>query len=414
MQQRKIHYQLEPLYDTTLVKSCLLIEACAPIRLDLELVLRRYFEQNLKRLFIAPDQTEPCSVVLDGNYDVVVLNGIAPSCLRLPDSINTTATTKPLMIALVEDPNVYHAHPLIDYFLPSDTNALQFEVHLEELLEVHTVLNHYPWLRINENIGKPLALLHRSEGAVLFRVAADTGDQVVKYFKLDTHLLAPHHFQVFLALVEKLKSLQHAGVVNIIKVEATTEGVYVVMEYVEGTTLKDWLWDDPLPPLSQRLQWYRGVVEAVGVLHQAGIVHGDLKSSNIMIRDNDQPVLLDFGLDGQLLREAGALGEGEIYGTPYYVSPELIMGDPLDHQADIYALGVLFYELLTGQKPYQATSLDLILRKHMLAPIPTLPEHLHVFQPLLKHLMAKIPESRVPSAQYLLQALDELALQGIA
>jgi serine/threonine-protein kinase/serine/threonine-protein kinase PpkA len=116
-------------------------------------------------------------------------------------------------------------------------------------------------------------------------------------------------------------------------------------------------------------------------------------------------------LDGQLLREAGALGESEIYGTPYYVSPELIMGDPLDHQADLYALGILFYEMLTGQKPYQGGSLDLILRKHMLAPIPKLPDSLVLFQPLLQKLMAKIPESRFSSAQQMLQALDEVTLQ---
>lgn len=409
MQPKPISYELEPVNEPSFDR-CLLIESCIPIRLDLELVLRRYFEHHLKRIVLASETKDGVFIPLHNSYRLVVLSGVILSQLQwtLPPA---HSNNKPLVIALVDESQAKASHLGVDYYLPSNTTALQFETCLEELLEVQNILNRYPWLSINKELGQPLEMLHRSEGAVLFRVEAKQTDHVVKHFKLDTQLLAPHHFDSFLALVAKLKALRHEGVVRIVDAQASTSGVYVVMEYVDGITLKDWLWDEPLPDLKLRLQWYKGIVEAVGVLHEAGIVHGDLKSSNIIIRADNQPVLLDFGLDGQLLREAGALGESEIYGTPYYVSPELIMGDPLDHQADLYALGILFYEMLTGQKPYQGGSLDLILRKHMLAPIPKLPDSLVLFQPLLQKLMAKIPESRFPSAQQMLQALDEVTLQ---
>ncbi|WP_020560366.1 serine/threonine protein kinase [Thiofilum flexile] len=294
--------------------------------------------------------------------------------------------------------------PLYDYLhIKQDT---KYAEGIAPLLQAPIAMNPYPWPKMDESPkSRSVQLLHRSEGAILFKLTTSTTERVIKHFRLNTQLLKEAHFEAFLELVAKLKALHHQGVVTILQAHASTQGIYVVMEYVEGVTLKDWLRDEPLPALEQRLAWYQKIVEAVNVLHQAGIVHGDLKSSNIMIRSNNQPVLLDFGLDGQLLREAGALAEGEIYGTPYYVSPELIMGDPLDQQADIYALGVLFYEILTGQKPYQGRSLDLILRKHMLAPIPKLPDDLARYQPILNQTMAKIPESRFASAQQLLAAL---------
>lgn len=406
MYERTSSYQLEPVTKVKELRSCLLVEGSVP-RLDLELMLRRQLGGEVKRLFLPTHTNEVLNLGSSGyGYDLIILNNIP---LERVVGLDAKLAQHALIIALVShETNVDTLHLPIHYYLPTSIVAWQFELCVEQLLKLQIILRHYPWLKMNEFQGRPLQLLHRSEGAVLFKLSTPPTERVIKYFKLDTQLLDAHHFEVFLALVAKLKALKHRGVVTLLEAHASAQGVYVIMEYVEGITLKDWLRDEPLPPLEQRLKWYQEIVEAVNALHQAGIVHGDLKSSNIIINQNDQPVLLDFGLDGQLLREAGALAEGEIYGTPYYVSPETIMGDPLDQQADIYALGVLFYEVLTGQKPYQGRSLELILRKHMLAPIPTLPASLNRYQPILNKVMAKIPESRFVSAQSLQQALQEI------
>lgn len=407
MYERTSNYQLEPSNDAKALKSCLLVEGSIP-RLDLELIVRKQLNCEVKRLFLPSDSAEILNANLGYHYDLILLNNVPLDRLQGLDK----ATLATLVIALVDQHNPLPVHSLpIHYYLPLHIVAWQFAACVKQLFKLQVILGHYPWLKMNESQGRALQLLHRSEGAVLFKLSTPPTERVIKYFKLDTERLAEHHFEVFLALVAKLQALQHRGVVPILEAQANTQGVYVVMEYVEGITLKDWLRDEPLPALKRRLIWFQEVVEAVSRLHQAGIVHGDLKSSNIMIRYDDQPVLLDFGLDGQLLREAGALAEGEIYGTPYYVSPELIMGDPLDQQADIYALGVLFYEVLMGQKPYQGRALDLILRKHMLAPIPTLPESLASYQPVLNQAMAKIPESRFATAQQFLIALQKPSLQ---
>ena len=103
--------------------------------------------------------------------------------------------------------------------------------------------------------------------------------------------------------------------------------------------------------------------------------------------------------------------EDEIYCTPYYVSPERIMGDVPDERADLYALGVILYEMLIGQKPYESRSLEELLKKHAIAPIPRLPTQYAHYQPLLDKLLAKFPESRIQSAAEVVELLHEQRLQ---
>ena len=126
------------------------------------------------------------------------------------------------------------------------------------------------------------------------------------------------------------------------------------------------------------------------------------------MRSDDSLALLDFGLETRLLVAAGFISEDEIYCTPYYVSPERIIGDPPDERADLYALGVILYELLVGHKPYESTSLEELLKKHALAPIPRLPVALSAYQPLLNGLLAKFPENRLQSTDVVVRLLQEI------
>lgn len=191
----------------------------------------------------------------------------------------------------------------------------------------------------------------------------------------------------------------HPGLARVLDANTYQDAVYLVMEYVEGQTLRTLLNETPRPDTAQILIWFEQIMRSLGAMHDIDLLHLDLKSSNIMVRPNGQTVLLDFGIEGRLLVETGFLRPSEIYCTPFYVSPERIVGEPPSVQSDLYALGVLFYEMLVGEKPYTGASLSSILQQHLFEPIPDLPTPFAHYQPLLNSLMAKSLELR-PASTY--------------
>ena len=115
------------------------------------------------------------------------------------------------------------------------------------------------------------------------------------------------------------------------------------------------------------------------------------------MRDDVFPVLLDYGIESSVMLSSGFLQEDQIYCTPFYVSPERVIGEPATIQSDLYALGVLLYEMLVGEKPYTGSNLGEILQKQLFDPLPELPTNLASYQPLLNSLLAKLPEQRPAS-----------------
>jgi serine/threonine-protein kinase PpkA len=107
--------------------------------------------------------------------------------------------------------------------------------------------------------------------------------------------------------------------------------------------------------------------------------------------------------------DAGTTGVGQVLGSPYYISPEQSQGQRVDVRTDLYSLGVMFYEMLTGQRPYGGRSAVAIMAQHANSPVPVLPEGTALQQPLLDRLMAKQPSARYGSADELLADLDPLA-----
>ena len=121
-----------------------------------------------------------------------------------------------------------------------------------------------------------------------------------------------------------------------------------------------------------------------------------------MLRSDGSIALIDFGLAKRMRLEQEITGSGQIFGTPYYMSPEQGHANEVDARSDIYSLGVIFYEMLTGEKPYQASNAMGIIFKHSQAPVPMLPHRLGQYQALINLMMAKKPEDR-------LQRADEVA-----
>jgi serine/threonine-protein kinase/serine/threonine-protein kinase PpkA len=262
-------------------------------------------------------------------------------------------------------------------------------------------------------VWKCVDVLHDSVNAVIFLAENPQGMKVaIKRFKFSTAGLDTALVDDFLLMTRALGLLDTRGLVRLLDVGIAGEALYMVMEYLPGDTLRMRLSQKPLPPLSLRLQWFEGITRALGAVHGLGLLHLDLKTSNILLREDDTPALLDFGMETRLLVEAGVMREDEIYCTPYYVSPERIIGDTPDERADLYALGVILYELLVGHKPYESASLEGLLKKHALAPIPRLPDTYSAYQPLIDGLLAKFPEGRLQSAAEVVHLLHKIINDG--
>ncbi|SEA80919.1 Serine/threonine protein kinase [Thiothrix caldifontis] len=254
-----------------------------------------------------------------------------------------------------------------------------------------------------------LNVLHESENAIILLANSPSGLPVaIKRFKFDATGLAPDLVDEFLMESKALSLLAHRGLVRPLDAGMSSGTLYMVMEYVQGETLRRCLAQMPLPSLQQALFWFEEIAVALGVIHSIGLLHQDLKTSNILVRADNSLALLDFGLETRLLVAAGFLREDEIYCTPYYISPERIIGDPPDERTDLYALGVILYELLVGHKPYESGSLAELLKKHALAPIPRLPEALSAYQPLINGLLAKFPENRLESVEAVVRLLQNI------
>jgi serine/threonine protein kinase len=165
--------------------------------------------------------------------------------------------------------------------------------------------------------------------------------------------------------------------------------------------------------MQQALEYLMQIACALDAIHAVGVLHRDLKPANIMLRDDGSLALIDFGV--AKLRDAASelTALGEIFGTPYYMSPEQGEGAPVDERADLYSLGIVFHEMLTGRKPYVAGSPMAVIWKQCHAPLPILPAPLWACQPLLERLMAKSPEDRFASACAVREAIEALLPQTI-
>jgi eukaryotic-like serine/threonine-protein kinase len=206
---------------------------------------------------------------------------------------------------------------------------------------------------------------------------------------------------------EIISSITHRAIAEIYDFGSLTGHLYLAMEYFPCGDLRDRL-RNPLS-VDESLYYLRAIAEALRVIHVFGILHRDLKPANVMLREDNSPVLIDFGLARRSLDEIGNTGVGQVLGSPYYISPEQAQGQRVDVRTDLYSLGVMFYEMLTGQRPYGGRSAVAIMSQHTSSPVPLLPEATSMQQPLLDRLMAKQQSARYASADELLADLGPLA-----
>ena len=203
-------------------------------------------------------------------------------------------------------------------------------------------------------------------------------------------------FDRFLQEYEIIAGLDHPNIVNIHDLGVGDEHAHIAMEYLDGGDLKSRVAkgiDE-----ASAVSYLRQIGSALATIHSVGILHRDLKPGNIMFRADGSIALIDFGLAKRMRLEQAMTGSGEIFGTPYYMSPEQGHADDVDERSDVYSLGVIFYEMLTGEKPFRASNAMGIIYKHSNTPIPLLPHRLAQYQVLINIMLAKKAEDRLQRA----------------
>jgi serine/threonine protein kinase len=204
-------------------------------------------------------------------------------------------------------------------------------------------------------------------------------------------------FDRFLQEYEAIAAMDHPNIVGIYDLGVADDHAHIAMEYLGGGDLRSRI--DKGIAEHASVQYLRQIAGALAAVHEKHVLHRDLKPANIMLRKDGSIALIDFGLAKSAKLESEITDKGEIFGTPYYMSPEQGHGNGVDERSDIYSLGVIFYEMLTGQKPFKADTAMGIIYQHGNAPIPLLPSHLARFQALLNLMLAKVPENRLQSVK---------------
>lgn len=217
---------------------------------------------------------------------------------------------------------------------------------------------------------------------------------------LDPNLRADRtFFKRFVQESRLVAGLQNEYVAHIYDQGFAGEHPFIAMEYLSGGTLAARIHEGMTSLTALRLT--SQIARALDAIHARGIIHRDLKPPNILFRENGRPVLVDFGLAKDLSADTTLTRHGMVVATPRYMSPEQCLGRTADHRSDLYSLGVIFYEMLSGRRLYEGEGPAGLVYQHVHGPIPRLPARLAGYQGILDRLLAKAPTERFQSAHEL-------------
>ena len=215
-------------------------------------------------------------------------------------------------------------------------------------------------------------------------------------------------FDRFLQEYEIVAGLKHRNIVRIYDLGIADDHAYIAMEHFPAGDLRHRM-KTPLLPATA-LKFLEQIASALDAIHSVGVLHRDLKPANVMLRVDGSVCLIDFGLAKANEMDVSLTGTREIFGTPYYMSPEQGHAEEIDGRSDLYSLGVMFYEMLTGQKPYTGATAMEVIYKHKRADLPEIAPLFADYEGLLRRLLAKAPADRFQSARELLEAISALKL----
>jgi tetratricopeptide (TPR) repeat protein len=269
--------------------------------------------------------------------------------------------------------------------------------------------------RISELGGQRLAayeimeMIGRGGMAVVYRALQPSLNRFVAIKVLPPYLLHEEEFLAhFQQEAETVAHLDHPNILPIYDFGREGDVPYFVMPLVTGGTLREWL-SEP-PPLERALGVFGRVLEALEYAHRQGVIHRDIKPSNILMSQGDWPLLADFGIAKVVERSMRAKQEAEFAGTPEYMAPEQSQGVVVDPRTDLYAMGIILFEMLTGRLPFEAATAVGVIYQHVHAPIPSprdfSPALPPVWDEVIRRSLAKDPADRFASARVMAEAVQ--------
>ena len=268
-------------------------------------------------------------------------------------------------------------------------------------LQIGTRLGHY----------RILALLGRGGMAEVYRAVDERLDREVALKVLPPEFAwDPERVERFEREVRAAAKLSHPNIVTVFEFGQGEGQHFYTMGLMPGGDLKTRIrahQEGMAADEARRVA--AAVAQALDYAHRRGFVHRDVKPENVLFDEDDRPQLTDFGI-ARAMAEGTLTAAGMVIGSPHYMSPEQTRGLKVDGRSDLYSLGVVLYEMLTGQLPFQASDTFAVAYSHINDPVPDLPRELAGWQPVLDRLLAKSPDDRYSSADELAQVLAGEAL----
>lgn len=220
----------------------------------------------------------------------------------------------------------------------------------------------------------------------------------------------PNFSRRFLMEARTLASLSHPNIVAVYDVGVTDQQLhYFSMQHLPGGDFAQRIKAGPPAP-AEVARVLAGVARALGFAHLRGFVHRDVSPANILFDASDNPVLTDFGIARAVTRTSRLTNAGASVGTSHYMSPEQARGGNVDARSDLYSLGAVAYEALTGQPPFDGEDGFAIAYAHVFEPVPRLPPPLAAWQPLIDRALAKDPAARFPDSEAFIAALEAVGV----
>jgi len=276
---------------------------------------------------------------------------------------------------------------------------------------------------MNPYIGKTLGSYRLVEQigqggmATVFKAYQPSMDRYVAVKILPSHFTQDATFVArFTQEARVLARLEHPHILPVYDYGEQEGVTYLVMRYIEAGTLHDLITQRGTLTLHEIARLMGQVGRALGYAHDQGVIHRDIKPSNVLIDPQGNAFLTDFGIAKIVAGTSNFTGTGAVIGTPAYMAPEQGLGKPLDARCDIYALGVMLYEMVTGQVPFDAETPLAVMMKHVYDPLP-LPRSLRpdipeVIERIILKALSKMPEDRFQSAVQMVETLER-AVDGL-
>jgi serine/threonine-protein kinase len=294
-----------------------------------------------------------------------------------------------------------------------------YENHYHASLPTIRLVNPDPLIgRVIDGKYELTSLLGKGGMSVVYRARrVRIGDDVAVKILLDKFVKDDAALARFRREARAAAMLHHPNVITIHDFGETDDEqapAFLVMEFVKGTPLRDLLSSEGQFPVERAVRMMRGICAGVGAAHRQGVVHRDLKPENILVvAPNDDYEfesvrVVDFGL-AKLLADAEPAHKGAVVGTPFYMSPEQCMGETLDTRSDVYSLGAMFYEIVSGQRPFSADTVSGVFSKHLYDAPPPLPPSLGLprrISAAIMQALAKDPDERPQTATDLARLLQ--------